>query len=263
MRGRIIVLVSVLLAAAGSAFLLAALNAGESAAGVVTTASDAVTLASAYTGLPEDAAASAVERVVTDASVPVFEVKDLPVWEVTYEGITIAVPGPEGKEEQNPNIHTVTVWVDRETGALIKVFTPTPAEGALTDLVGPAQAGMLSGNGFTLKAAPEAPGKPLLAALPGVHMQFPGAVMQAKQMGAYYGLLTRKLGLETRFVDRPAWLVYLGGVSQPFASTGPAGGPPRPPVVGSEALVILDATSGRPLSALLTHQVPQASPPES
>lgn len=51
--------------------------------------SEARSRATAVTGLSAKAIKSASPRTVTDASAP-FEVKDVPVWEVAFEGVRLA-----------------------------------------------------------------------------------------------------------------------------------------------------------------------------
>jgi len=208
----------------------------------VSTRSEAVALASAYTGLSRETAASAARREVTDGSAPVFEVRERPVWEVVFEGVRISVPDREGGERGNPNIDTVSVWIDAQTGALLKAFTPKPAEGGLTIGAGDRERARLSGNGLFLREFSTPPAKALMSALTFADSEFPGCVPEAKEIVAYYGLLTDELDIERRVVDRPAWFIYLGGISQPFSSGGPPGAPPTPP--GTQALVVVDATTG-------------------
>jgi len=208
----------------------------------VSTRSEAVALASAYTGLSQEAAASAARREVTDASVPVFEVRERAVWEVVFEGVRISVPDREGGERENPNIGTVSVWIDAQTGALLKAFTPKPAEGGLELMAGERHRAHLLGNGLILREFSTPPAKALVSALTFADSEFPGCVPEAKEIVAYYGLLTDKLDIERKWVDRPAWFIYLGGISEPLASGGPPGAPPRPPA--TEALVVVDGTTG-------------------
>ena len=219
--------------------------------GPVITAADAVRLASACTGLPDKNAASAAELEITDSSVPLFEVTALPVWEIRYDDVKIAVPQPDGEDRENPNLHTIHVWIRRDTGALVRVFTPTPGEGALALTLGPQNAAFLSDNGLSVKASPETPVKPLVAVLPMVDACKPGSVLQARHIIASYGLVTYRAGQETLLADRPAWFVHLGGVSQPFTSGGSmlVRGAPAP--VASEMLVILDAATGESLETYL------------
>lgn len=231
------------------AFACAAACAAEPSGTPVSTRSEAVALASAYTGLSQEAAASAARREVTDASVPVFEVRERAVWEVVFEGVRVSAPDREGEERENPNIDTVSVWIDAQTGALVKAFTPKPAEGGLTIGAGDRERARLSGNGLFLNEASTPPAKALMSALAFADSEFPGCVPQAKEIVAYYGLLTDKLDMEQRVVDRPAWFIYLGGISRPFSSGGPPRAAPSPPA--TQALVVLDATTGEWHAAFL------------
>ena len=224
-------------------FACAASCAAEPSGGPVSTRSEAVALASAYTGLSQEAAASAARREVTDASAPVFEVRERAVWEVVFEGVRISVPDREGGERENPNIHTVSVWIDAQTGALVKAFTPKPAEGALELMAGERQRAHLLGNGLILREFSTPPAKALVSALAFADStRLLGSVPEAKEIVAYYGLLTDKRDVERKMVDRPAWFIYLGGISCSSYTGGPPGAPPLPPA--TEGLVMLDATTG-------------------
>jgi hypothetical protein len=66
----------------------------------------------------------------------------------------------------------------------------------------------------------------------------------AKEIVAYYGLLTDELDIERKMVGRPAWFIYLARISGPSSPAVPAGAPPHPRPPATEALVVLDATTG-------------------
>jgi len=225
-------------------FAGAAACAAEPPGTPVSTRSEAVALASAYTGLSQEAAAGAARREVTDASAPVFEVRERAVWEVVFEGVRISVPDRKGGERENPNIDTVCVWIDAQTGALLKAFTPRPAEGGLELKVGDRERATLLGNGLILREFSTPPAKALMLALAFAEAVLPGhgAVPEAKEIVAYYGLLTDKLDIEQKVVDRPAWFIYLAGVNVPPPSGGPPGGPGASPA--TEVLVVLFADTG-------------------
>jgi len=218
--------------------------AAEPPGGPVSTRSEAVGLARAYTGLSQEAAATAKRREVTDASAPVFEIRERAVWEVVFEGVRISVPDREGGERENPNIDTVSVWIDAQTGALLKAFTPKPAEGGLELMAGERQKASLLGNGLILSEVSTPPAKALMSALAFAEAVLPGhgAVPDAKEIVAYYGLLTDKLDIEQKVVDRPAWFIYLAGANVPPPSGGPPGGPGASPA--TEVLVVLFADTG-------------------
>jgi hypothetical protein len=216
--------------------------AAEPPGGPVSTRSEAVALASAYTGLSPETVASAARREVTDASAPVFEIRERAVWEVVFEGVRISAPDREGEERENPNIDTVCVWIDAQTGALVKAFTPKPAEGGLERLVGDRERAALSGNGLVLSEFSTPPAKPLMSALAFPESHFGRWVPVAKEIVAYYGLLTDELDIERKMVGRPAWFIYLARISGSSSPAVPYGAPPHPPA--TEALVVLDATTG-------------------
>jgi hypothetical protein len=222
-------------------FACAAACAAESSGTPVSTRSEAVALASAYTGLSAETAASAARREVTDASAPVFEIRERAVWEVVFEGVRISVPDREGGERENPNIDAVSVWIDAQTGVLVKAFAPKPAEGGLERKIGDRERAHLLGNGLILSELSTPPAKALMSALAFAKATMRGYVPEAKEIVAYYGLLTDERDVERKWVDRPAWFIYLGGISQPFPG-GPIGSTPLAPA--TQALVVLDATTG-------------------
>jgi hypothetical protein len=206
----------------------------------VTAPDTAVALAAAYTGLPDTGATSAVQRMVTDPSVPVFDVTDRSVWEVVFSDVTISVPGPDGAVEDNANIHEVHVWLDSQTGTLVKVSTPHPTEGGLTIKVGTRERQHLTGNRITVRPWAVIPAIPFLPALSLANAELVRSVPQAKEIVAYYGMMTDSMPA-CQLLDRPSWLVYVAGISVPVPY-GPPQGPGTPPA--SEALVILDAETG-------------------
>jgi hypothetical protein len=187
---------------------------------------------------------------VTEASAPVFEVRERAVWEVVFEGVRISVPDREGGERENPNIDTVSVWIDAQTGALVKAFTPKPAEGGLERLVGDRQRAHLLSNGLILREFSTPPAKPLMSALSFPESHFGRWVPVAKEIVAYYGLLTDELDIERKMVGRPAWFIFLARTSGPSSPAVPYGAPPHPPA--TEALVVLDATTGEWHTAIET-----------
>jgi len=223
-------------------FACAAACAAEPSGGSVSTRSEAVALASAYTGLSQEAVGSAARREVTDASAPVFEIRERAVWEVVFEGVRISVADREGGERENPNIDTVSVWIDAQTGALLKAFTPKPTEGGLELMAGERQKASLLGNGLILREFSTPPAKALVSALACVDSALPDCVPQANEIVAYYGLLTDELDIERKWVDRPAWFIYLARTSGSSSPAVPYGAPPHPPA--TQALVVLDATTG-------------------
>jgi hypothetical protein len=224
--------------------VLGATSPGAEPSGTpVTSRAAAVALARAFTGLSEEISTAAAQRVVTDDATPVFDVKDRSVWEVVFESVRISVPGREGEWQDNPNIDALTLWIDAQTGGLVKAFTPEPAEGGLSLKVGEFERGALEGMGFLLKECSAPPASGLMSALAFVEAIMPGHVPEAKQVVAYHVLLTNRFDIEREWVDRPVWLIYLAGVSVLPPSGGPPGAPPVRPA--PEMLVVLDATTGK------------------
>ncbi|MCJ7821551.1 MAG: hypothetical protein MUQ26_00460, partial [Armatimonadetes bacterium] len=109
-------------------------------------------------------------------------------------------------------------------------------------MAGERQKASLLGNGLILREFSTPPAKALMSALTFADSEFPGCVPEAKEIVAYYGLLTDELDIERKWVDRPAWFIYLGGISRQLRFGGPIGSPPPPPA--TEALLVLDATTG-------------------
>jgi hypothetical protein len=232
------------------AVLCATYAAGDESAGTaVITQAEAIARATAYTGLPVASVTTATQKQVTDPSVPVADVLNRDVWEVTFTGVTISAYPPAEEAKANPNIHTMRVWLDAQNGALVRAFTPKPPDGGLSRMTGARERGMLSANGLSLSMATVPPAKPLMSILPLVDRALRGSIAQARELVAYFGLLNDTRPTE-RVIDRPAWLVYLGGISQPFTSGGPIGGPGVGPA--TEALVVLDATTGEWHTTFLT-----------
>lgn len=214
------------------------------AAGEIPSPEEAISLASSYTGLPYSPEASAVERVVSDPSSPLLPIENLPVWEVSYEGVTLAFPQQDGSLRENRDIHSMRVWIDRQSGALLKVFSPVPRQGGLRLLIPPEENGLLETNGVSLKTLAVAPEKPLLSTLVLSSSGLSASVPQAREIVAYFGLFSKKLPVNEQIIDRPAWLVYLGGINQAFSSRGPFGAA-QSASNASEMVVALDATTGQ------------------
>jgi hypothetical protein len=227
----------------GTAALYVVLSALPAAAGPVASRAGAAARAVGYTGFPADAVTSIARRVVTDLSSPVLDISSRRVWEVVFSDVNVSVSGPGGKGGVTVNLPSVRVWLDAQTGALVKAATPAPAHGGLSIQTGEKERALVAGNGISLKESPALPAKPLAAALAIANTQLLGSVVQAKEIVAYFGLMTDTMPITEAVYDKPAWLIYLGGVNQPFSSSGPSGNP-SPPGPATEALVMLDATTG-------------------
>jgi len=217
----------------------------------VTSRTQAIARASAYTGLAADRAATAIRKRVTDHSAQVNDISARLVWEVAFTDVPLSAAHPSGEKERNPTVHSIRVWIDAKTGALVQAFTPHPSEGGLVRMLGHSQRAALAGNGKSLRDSPVIPAKSLKAALASVTGRLPKAIPQATEIRAYFGLFTDRFSVEKKVVDRPTWIIYLGGVNLPFSSSGPPGHT-GPPPIATECLVMLDAETGASYGEWLT-----------
>ena len=197
----------------------------------------AITLAQQYTGLAEKMAVRARYGFATDTSIPFFNVVKRPAWEVLFDRVEVSITKRDGTKEKNPNISAITVLLDAETGALLKVSSPKPAASGLTKERGE-QVERTFGNGLVLKSTPTKPRMPFMQALEYAELGESGLVAEANQVIAYFGLLTDVLRLENRIKDQPYWMIFLGGV-EVVGLGGPPGGPGVTPA--TQAMVVLDA----------------------
>jgi len=252
-------------------------TAAGPAATAITTPAEAAAQAAAFSGFPETAITSVEQRTVSDPVSPVWEVKDMLVWEVVFDGISFTVPQSEGEAATGPaveastdqtasgeaqpaagplsnaNLHSLTVWLDPETGAPVRMATPHPKEGGLTLMVS-GRTGRLSGVEnlhLEMKMSAVPPEKPL-SVVTVARREQQECTLAATEMVAYYGLLTHRLGAETVIADKPFWLVYYAGLAGARIrrfSGGPAAldasSTSRPTVYASEVLLVMDATSGK------------------
>lgn len=213
-------------------------------------ATEAAARAVSLVGFPETAITAVEPRVVSDSLTPFWPVENLSVWEVQFEGVTLSVPQTEGEPKTNPHISKWTLWLDRETGAPVKLASPRPAEGGLESMVN-LETKRLAGCPLDsdLAATSELPDRPFCAiAVAGVCQQT--LAVTAKEIVAYYGLFTQRWAGETLIAEKPYWFVYYAGVKASFASggamaVGGAGpGESREPIYASEAMLVIDAASG-------------------
>jgi hypothetical protein len=206
------------------------------------TASEARRRAIEITGLPGKAVKSVSQRTVTDVSAP-FEIKDLPVWEVVFEGVKLTGKCLDGRVSRNRKISSLHVWVDRRTGALVKVFSPPPRQGGLKLMLGPKHSSGLGENGVSLGLLPGIPKRSLTRTLASPGSGLPESLPQVTELTAYYGLFSHTLPANAPVVDKPAWFIYLGGVNHGMPS-GPFNAPRRD-AYASEMLAVLDASTGK------------------
>jgi len=224
--------------------------AAQAVATAIATPADAAAQAAAFAGFPETAITSVEQRTVSDPTNPFWDVQDMLVWEVVFDGISLTVPQPDGEPAPtNPNLHSLTVWLDPETGAPVKIATPRPVEGGLTLMIS-GETKRLSSLTldpiFTMSPVP--PEKPLSVAAVAEREQ-QECTLSAKEIVAYYGLFTYRRGPETLIAEKPFWFVYYAGVRRAFPSLGglnlQGGDQQRGPEYASEEMVVIDATSGK------------------
>ena len=209
----------------------------------------AIRQAVTFTGFSEKYIISATQAIVSDPSAQVFPIEKRPVWEVTFDKVYLSVSAPGQKPVYNPDLHTVITWIDAETGALINLFPPPSLTGGIELMVGKQQRGWLTSNGVTFTTTPTKPDRPFLSMLAPMNTKQRDVVMQAKEIVAYYGLVTDTMGTpEEQLKDRPAWFVFFGGVDQIFSSSGPDVPPdqikPTPPKA-TEVMLLMDAIDSR------------------
>ena len=178
----------------------------------------------------------------TDTSIPFFDVVKRPAWELVFDGVEVSITTRDGTQHKNRNITTITVLIDAETGALLKVSSPKPAAGGVTEEPGAAAAERTTASGLMLKSTPGKPGIPFMQALKSPKLTQRGLVPEAGQVVAYFGLLTDILRPENGINDKPYWIVFLGGVKKYVFHGCP--GEPTPPGPATQAMVVLDAETG-------------------
>ena len=201
----------------------------------------AISLAQQYTGLAEKVPVRTRYGLATDTSIPFSNVVKRPAWELVFEGVEVSITTRDGTQQKNPNISTIIVLLDAETGALLKVSSPKPATGGLTEDTGEYVERRYA-NGLILKHTRTRPRIPFTKALQVAEDRQPGAVREAEEVAAYFGLLTDVLRPEFGINDKPYWIIFLGGVEQSFSSGGCPAGPG--PTLATELMMVIDAETG-------------------
>jgi hypothetical protein len=195
------------------------------------------------TGLSAKTIKSVSQRTVTDASAP-FEIQDLPVWEVVFAGVKLG---------ENRKISSLRVWVDGQSGALVKVFSPTPPEGGMRLMAGPGQREGLAASGVSFGPLPGVPKQPFVRVVTSPKSGHARALLpQVKEIAAYYGLFSSPQPTGTPVEDKPAWFVYLSGFKRPMSKPF---GSPVPDPYATEMRTVLDAATRK------CHMTEMAGPP--
>ena len=207
----------------------------------------AITLAQQYTGLAEKMPVRARDGLATDSSIPFTNVVRRPAWEVVFEGVEISITMRDGTKQKNPNISTITVLLDAETGALLKVSSPKPAASGLAEQPAAALEVIITNQcGLVLKSTRTRSGAPFMEILASPGLVGPGIVSKAKGVVAYFGLLTDDIKWERKhpIKDKPYWIIFLSGLELHHPSGGPPGGPG---VVwpATQTMTVLDAETGK------------------
>lgn len=193
--------------------------------------------------------------LITDRGNPLVKLEKRSAWEVPFDGVDIAVQFAGEPKLQNKNIHKLTAVIDDQTGALLKVYSPKPRVDGLLTL---SARSLQTYQAITMKPTTTAPKMSLLQVLKADEPEITG-IMEAKEIVAYYGLVSQTP--PTRINNIPCWVVFIGGIHQPFASAGPAALPGLPPGernkygrrnYGNEAFIVINANTGKFLASHMT-----------
>ena len=205
----------------------------------------AIKRAADITGL-KAAPASVEHGLATDTSIPFSDVKVLkrPAWKVEFEQIEILAKNREGVLQKNPNISSITVLIDSENGAVLKVFSPERGLGGVLEWPAKQLELYLSGSGVLLQTARQVPTVPFMKALSIASDRLGRFAPQAKEVVAFFGLMTDilRLRIDNKVVDRPFWIIIAGGLHLPGFSVPP--GYTGPALYVRQAWVAVDAESG-------------------
>jgi len=190
--------------------------------------------------------ASVEYGLATDTSIAFADVKVLKrlAWKVEFEGIEILGKNREGVLQKNPNISSITVLIDAQNGAALKVFSPERGLGGLLERTADRPELYLPGSSLVLKSASRAPTVPFMKALSIASDRLGRFAPQAKEVVAYFGLMTDllRLRIDDKVVDRPFWIIIAGGLDGGGFSMPP--GSPGPPPRVRQSYVAVDAESG-------------------
>lgn len=216
---------------------------------------DVSAMAAAYVGQPRARVTKVDMLLVTDHSNPLMELDRRPVWEVVVDGVDISIRNLGETNHRNKNIKRLSVMIDDKTGALLKVFSPKPQADGLRTL---STKSLYDYQGITMKPTTIKPKMSLLQIInSGMPWDMASGIIQAKELVAYYGLVTDDLNPKTGMKDVPCWVVLVGEIRQPFTSNGPAPftgqpAPARKTHYGNEAFVVINANTGEFLSSHMT-----------
>jgi hypothetical protein len=189
--------------------------------------------------------------LITDDSNPLEDLRRRPVWEVVMDDVDITVRAGE-QRKRNTYVTRLSLLIDDETGALLKVFSPRPKTDGLTLMSRGGLLGRLRRDGFALKPATVVPKVSFTQALESASHAVGYGVADAKEVVGYYGLVTDNLNRKTGLRDNICWVVFLGGVKQRFPSSGPIGQEQRAEKFATEACVVVDADTGQWYTSLMT-----------
>jgi len=200
----------------------------------------AVDLSTKYTGFSAEKVTAADYGRATDAYGMSSNTTSRDVWQVVYSGISITAIGKDGKEQTNPNIHAITVWLEARTGALLRVSTPKPALGGLNLAVRSSERELWQINGLAAVPTIVPPRDSFSSSSTICPSLRPGMALKATEIVAYFGLLTDTMVAPPRFADQPHWLVLADGLEYPV-SGGPRGAQVPP---AKEGVVAVNADTG-------------------
>ena len=191
--------------------------------------------------------ASVEHGVATDTSIPFSDLKVVKrlAWKVEFEGIEIFGKNRDGVLQKNPNISSIFVLMDAQNGAVLKVFSPERGLGGLLDRTADRPELYLPGSGLVLKSASRAAGVSFMQALSIASDRLGRFAPQAKEVVAYFGLMTDlfRLRVDNKVVDRPFWIIIAGGLDGlPFHLPSDSPGPTRR---ARQSFAAVDAESGQ------------------
>ena len=190
--------------------------------------------------------ASVEHGLATDTSIPFSDLKvtKRPAWKVEFEQIEILAKNREGVLQKNPHISSLTVLIDAQNGALLRVSSPERGLGGLLDRTADRPEVYVPGGGLVLKATSVMPKVPFMQALSIASDRLGRFAPQAKEVVAYFGLMTNlfSLRMDNKVVDRPFWIIIAGGLDGGGFSMPP--GSPGPPPRVRQSFVAVDAETG-------------------
>ena len=210
----------------------------------------AVKIASGLLGIDPQGSYPARLGLATDNTVPFLMISDRLVWEIVFEDLIVSFTDADGTEKPKQEFSILTCLLDARTGALLKVSSMTPAVGAVRSEHSPGELEKEMTNGKMSFAALDAAQltqvtiKPLIPSLKELEKGKRDTIQPAKQLVAYFGLLTDRARPSRHIVDRPYWIIMTGGLQRPMRT-------PSGEHKASDACFWVDACTGKLLIAFI------------